>query len=330
MQAPVRRSFAGGAGAARGRSDPPGLHVFAMSPVCVNSAKGLTFRPFSRVKSMRTFPALSRGRSRCGPMNDGKGFNWDGSRQDAWKPHNMRVWSSSASKTLRRNAQDQCVYCGHKMEYFDRFDGGRIPMVPMALPAAKIPPRHRWHVDNGVAYKDAASRGTCRLPHPTVCPMAEHTDGDEELDSVRRTLAVRTRMAIDAKTFVPRESKTLDEDEVAEQHITVAEGAERHIARHSTRLWLAPTTIQDLRCVARAGTDRCSMAVRAEDSPEGAWEEIDIPPVPGRAGQQVLAAGSTMWVWVLNVLDYDSLERWVKQRCFAHWNSSAPDAEAPE
>ncbi|WP_411142225.1 DUF6083 domain-containing protein [Streptomyces sp. x-80] len=52
----------------------------------------------------------------------------------------MRVWRSSASKTLRRNAQDRCVYCGHIMECFNRFDGGRIPMVPMALPSARIPP----------------------------------------------------------------------------------------------------------------------------------------------------------------------------------------------
>ncbi|WP_411142226.1 hypothetical protein [Streptomyces sp. x-80] len=177
---------------------------------------------------------------------------------------------------------------------------------------------------------DAASRGTCRLPHPTVCPMVTHTDGDREPESVRRALAVRTRKAIDAKTFVPREFKPLDEDEVAEQHVTVADGAERHVVRHSTRLWLAPTTIQNLRCVARSGDDRCSKAVRAEDSPEGDWEEADTPLAPGRSGQQVLAAGSTMWVWVLNVLDYDSLNRWIKQRCPAHWKNSAPDAEAPE
>ncbi|MFD9811905.1 DUF6083 domain-containing protein [Streptomyces sp. NPDC059080] len=242
----------------------------------------------------------------------------------------MRVWGSSASKTLRRTAQDCCVYCGHAMEYFDRFDGGRIPLVPVEFPAARVMPRQRWQVDNGVAYLNPGAQGACRLPHPAVCPMAEHTDADRELEDVRRVLAVHTRKAIDTGQFVPREAKDIDETVVAEQHIAVEEGTERHIVRHAVGLWLAPTTVQDLCCVALSQGARCGTAVRAEDDPEGAWEEIDIPSVTGRHGQQVLAAGDTMWVYGLNALDFDALQRWVKQRCPIHWKSTAPDAVAPE
>lgn len=222
------------------------------------------------------------------------------------------------------------MYCGHMMEYFDRFDGGRIPLVPVEFPAVRVVPRQRWQVDNGVAYLNPAAQGACRLPHPAVCPMVEHTDADRELEGVRRALAVRTRKAIDAGQFVPREAKDLDEEEVAEQHVVVQEGAERHIVRHSTGLWLAPTTVADLRCIALSQGERCATAVRAEDDPEGMWEEIDIPPVAGRHGQRVLAAGDTMWVYALGTSGFDALQRWVKQRCPVHWQNTAPDAVSAE
>lgn len=218
-------------------------------------------------------------------------------------PRNMRVWGSNASQELRANAQAQCVYCGHPMEYFDRFDGGRIPMLTVELPSARLPERYRWHIQGGVAYRGDGGLDRCRLPHPVVCPTAEHQDDDEDLNDVRRRLGVATRNAINAGLFTPRVQGT-DETEVAEQHIKIEDGAQRHVVRHATSLWLAPTTVDALRCVARAaGTtdERCDTAVLAGQPGEGGWEEVDIPTPRGREGQRVLAAGDTMWVWTVHV-----------------------------
>ncbi|MGW7003691.1 DUF6083 domain-containing protein [Streptomyces sp. NPDC054933] len=243
----------------------------------------------------------------------------------------MRVWSSSASKTLRAQAQSRCVYCNHMMEYFDRYDGGRIPLVPKELPSAQIPQRFRWCVDNGVAYRGDGGRARCRLPHPTACPMVEHDDHDAELEGLRRVLAVRTRKWIDEGSFVPR-PHPLDEDDVAEQHVCVVAGATRHIVKHATALWLAPRTVDSIQCVAHAAStnQRCQKVVLEPTHDEGSWQLVDIPEAAGRAGQRVLWAGELMWVWVLHALDFDVLQRWVKQRCTSHWPSPAHDAVSPE
>ncbi|MCX4597175.1 hypothetical protein OG819_48480 [Streptomyces sp. NBC_01549] len=59
---------------------------------------------------------------------------------------------------------------------------------------------------------------------------------------------------------------------------------------------------------------------------------MEIPHAPGRAGQQVLWAGTAMWVYGLHVLYTDEFNRRMKQCCTSHapGNTYAPDAVPPQ
>lgn len=269
-------------------------------------------------------------------MSDGRSFHWDGSPVEAGQSrvlHTLHVWKSSASKTLRRQAQGRCAYCGHAIEYFDRFDGGRIPLVPYKdFRSAQVPGQFHWSVANGIAYGTAGDRGTCRLPHPAVCPMVEHSDDDPELEDVRSVLRVRTRKWIEAGTFVPRAQPDQSEEDVAEQHVHVDHGARRHVVRRATTFWLAPAAVDAVTCVAhvRSTGTRCTALVFDPEVDDGAWEQVEIPAAPGRAGQAVLGADGLMWVWALHPLDFADLQRWIRQRCTVHWRSTTHDAVPPQ
>lgn len=260
-------------------------------------------------------------------------FRWDGSIQDNGFPRrNLKIWNSSSSRTLRSDAVATCRYCGNRMEYFDRFDGGRIPMVPKELPSRQIPARFRWSVFNGTAYRGDGGMRWCWLPHPTACPGVEHTDSDRELDSLRRALALHMRKLISEGQFTPPAHPAADEHDVAEQHVVTTSNT-RHIVRLTgTTLWLAPCALKDIRCVAhvqRTG-QRCQNELFNPDSKEGNWQQVDIPAEPGRAGQAVLWEGHTMWAWVVTVLDFPAMQRWAKQRCRFHWEDSTAHNAVPD
>ncbi|MFG2712016.1 DUF6083 domain-containing protein [Streptomyces goshikiensis] len=56
--------------------------------------------------------------------------------------------------------------CRHLVEYYDRDDGGRIPLVPHE----SIPLRSRWNVNGGVASVGAQGLAHCYIAHPAPCP----------------------------------------------------------------------------------------------------------------------------------------------------------------
>ncbi|MEV5239465.1 DUF6083 domain-containing protein [Streptomyces cinnamoneus] len=58
-----------------------------------------------------------------------------------------------------------CRYCGNRMEYCDRFDGGRIPMAPEELPSRQLPARFHRSVFNDTAYPGDGGQPQRRTVH---------------------------------------------------------------------------------------------------------------------------------------------------------------------
>ncbi|MDO0929740.1 DUF6083 domain-containing protein [Streptomyces sp. TG1A-8] len=237
----------------------------------------------------------------------------------------MRVHQSSPSTLLRRDAIAQCRYCGERMEYFDRYDHGRIPMVPKALPSDRFPVQMRWHILRGIALPGDGGESYCYVPHPAFCAAVEHPESSRELTEVRALFRLRFEKRI-KQGFIPV-LRPSDEDEVAEQHVEPVEGL-RHVIAYASALWLAPGKVEDIQCVARAWRtgERCLNAVSHD---EGEWTEIEIPYTPGRAGQEVLWAGSTMWVYALHTLYPDEFRRWMHQHCTQHTGGTSKDDALP-
>ncbi|MFJ9931342.1 DUF6083 domain-containing protein [Streptomyces misionensis] len=257
-------------------------------------------------------------------------FNWDGSPKDerlaGFSPaRNMWLHKSNRSTSLPGNNLVRCRYCGLRMQYFDRWDHGRIPMVPKMLPSAAVPVPMRWNVMSGIALPGDDGAGRCFVPHPAFCPAVKHENADLRLAEARAVFRRRMERRIAEEGFIP-DLPPAGEEDVAEQHIEPVEGR-RHIVAYARLLWLAPGRIDTIQCVALARTtgERCKNTISQD---EGVWEEVEIPYPPGRAGQQVLWAGTTMWAYALHALHTDEFNRWMRQRCMQHapGGNAAPDA----
>ncbi|GGZ86609.1 hypothetical protein GCM10010329_03090 [Streptomyces spiroverticillatus] len=154
-----------------------------------------------------------------------------------------------------------------------------------------------------------------------------------------------------ARGFVP-DVVPHSEDEVRQPDPKRVEVV-RH-ALHYMSVQLAPCPIDEVRCVAsveppleeaefgalwadasegEAGDEgrlsRCTNTVF--DPSEGAWEQVEVPYAPGRAGQAILSASAgLMWVWSLQGLPFIEVRRWLAQRCETHHLSNVLDAVKPE
>ncbi|MER7761651.1 DUF6083 domain-containing protein [Streptomyces sp. NPDC097619] len=255
--------------------------------------------------------------------------------------HTLRINPHSPSRALRSDNTDRCAYCGHRVWWFDRADGGRIPLVPKEFPVRAVPVRARWAVDGGMARIGDMGRGTCWLAHPAVCPGMEHEDEDDpQLAGARRALAVRTRKLVESGAFVPRprvpeeESGDLADSAPAALVPRPREAGprERHVLSYSGILLLGPDTIDRIGCVSvAAGTgERCRNTVLDRTSNyQGDWQRVPVPVPPGRAGP-TLWADAHMWVYALDGVDYTESVRWRNQRCVAHEAGTTPDAAQVE
>ncbi|MFE4177129.1 DUF6083 domain-containing protein [Streptomyces sp. NPDC056909] len=242
---------------------------------------------------------------------------------------NLYLHRSNQTKMLRRDAKARCKFCGTSIEFFDRYDGTRIPLTP-EFPADSVPPRLRWHVDCGVAFPGRDPRAAyCRIPHPAVCPAVDHPDLPDQVVDVVRVLARRMNQAISNGEFVPYEEPST-EQEVEHPGPEQTEQV-RHIVAYYGVLRIGPCAIEDLQCIAedqRTG-ERCEDGVYNAD--QGRWEEVDIDPqqATGRQGQLVLdVTQGRVWAW--HLVDFHVARRWWSQRCEAHFESSRPDAVSNE
>ncbi|MFB7918841.1 DUF6083 domain-containing protein [Streptomyces sp. NPDC056061] len=242
---------------------------------------------------------------------------------------NMRLHRSNETRMLRRDGRTRCKYCGTPIEFFDRYDGTRIPLTP-EFPVKRIPARLRWHVNRGIAYpgKDGVSV-YCRIPHPAVCPAADHPDLPEELAAVVRLLERRMHQAVRDGDFIPYEELST-ELEVEHPDPEPAEQV-RHIVAYFGILRIGPCAIEDLQCIAedRKTGRRCDNGVHNVD--QGTWELTEINPdqATGRQGQLILdTTQGRVWAWQLT--DYHAARRWWAQRCEEHFRSPQPDAVSNE
>ncbi|WP_427251112.1 DUF6083 domain-containing protein [Bacillus cereus] len=269
-------------------------------------------------------------------MEQSAGYHWDGSRKDpdaqseVRRRSTLRLHRTSPSTALRADSVTRCRHCNHLIEFFDRFDGGRIPLMPHQFRSADIPERLRWSVNGGLAYLGDSGHALCRVPHPAVCPGVEHDDGDPELEAARTAHGKRTRKWIDTGEFTPQPREAAVEADVAEQQVDA--GCVRHIMRYASWLWLGPDAIDAIQCVARANStgQRCRNTVFDADLREGSWEQAEVPAQQGRGGRTL--SGGLMWVYQLHVLGPEEIKRWMKQRCPQHapGQTSTPDAIAPQ
>ncbi|MDH2392203.1 DUF6083 domain-containing protein [Streptomyces sp. HNM0663] len=197
------------------------------------------------------------------------------------------------------------------------------------FPSHLVPERYRWSVFNGLVYLADGGGAGCRIVHPTVCPALDHDD-DPVLRGLRRSYAVTTRKWIHERAFVPAPRKVLEEN-VVEQLVQAGPGP-RHVITYTCWTWLAPSSLDQIRCVAIAAStgERCKKTVLSDDLYERHWTQVDIPVPPGRAGQNTLWAEQKMWVYDLNALYPDQYKRWRDQHCPEHFDSSAPDATVPQ
>ncbi|MCX4546454.1 DUF6083 domain-containing protein [Streptomyces sp. NBC_01565] len=261
---------------------------------------------------------------------------WD---RDGAPARTLWIDAFSPAKGLRGNNVDRCRCCHHLVECYDRDDGGRISLVPHEFPTASIRLRCRWNVSGGVASPGDQGRTHCYIAHPTLCPGIEPEDADDpQLAGARRALAVRTQQAISQGLFtapgrVTRHEVTLSPAPAPAPAPAARPASTRHILTYSGRLWIGPAEIDRIRCVAHASTtgQRYRRTVLNREDPYwGAWEQAAVPVPPGRAAQESLWAGRTMWVFSINGLDYHGYRRWLAQRCTAHWQGTAHDAIAPQ
>ncbi|MGW4688544.1 DUF6083 domain-containing protein [Streptomyces sp. NPDC004244] len=253
---------------------------------------------------------------------------WDSISQ---LPPTLRLSPYTPSKALRRDNVGRCMYCYNRVWWFDRADGGRIPLIPMEFPTARVPRRAQWSVDAGLA-RPGAMRDSCWIAHPTVCPGIEGDEPSEAgLADLRRQCAINMQTAIREGKFTAPLMETDDNDEALPA--AARQPCRDVMAYHSVHL-LVPTTVQELRCVAltESTNERCQNPVLDSSAGyQGDWAEQEIPLPQGRAGRPALWEGQTMWVWSLNSVDYQESVRWRNQRCPDHGaGSTAPDASPRE
>lgn len=248
-------------------------------------------------------------------------------------PKAMRIHPHAPSKSLRGDNAGRCLYCHNPIWWYDRADGGRIPLLPKQFPTSRVPARARWSVDSGVA-RPGSVEDTCWIAHPTICPGIEH-DGFEDagLADLHRQSAINMQTAIREGRFsAPLTGAENDDQDTGREN----GGHPSHrdvIAYHSMHL-IAPATVDELLCVAlsEAAGRRCENPVRDDRAGfQGEWAEVEMPYPREPNANAPLWEGQTMWVWSLNNVSYKESVRWRDQHCPAHASeSTAPDTQPRE
>ncbi|WP_326806484.1 DUF6083 domain-containing protein [Streptomyces sp. NBC_01186] len=234
----------------------------------------------------------------------------------------MRLHQANPSKLLRSSGAGRCRYCGLPVEWYERHDKERVPLMP-EVPSNRVPQAYQWHVNQGVAYPgtDPHAPEYCRIPHPAVCPALEHSHLPAELAGLVTELGKRMQSRITRGQFTAPPDE--EQPRGPESRTPAARDTARHVLHCAQTLRLAPGRIEEVRCIAQIDDgQRCPEPVFAAE--EGAWEQIDLPRVPGREGQTLFSLGDgKMWVWSLDNATFATVSRWLNQRCPHHEDETA-------
>jgi hypothetical protein len=163
------------------------------------------------------------------------------------RTRSLRIHGSSRSKSLRSNSPAECAYCGTPVEWYDRHDLGRIPLLPRQFPTRSVPHRHRWQVDGGIAYPGDLGAADCYIPHPAVCPAIEHEDLELQVLGIKRVLGLAMRKRMNhgfLPRLVPTGETTEAEAEVADPEPDPSVlSSERHVLEYNGLLRLLPSPL---------------------------------------------------------------------------------------
>ncbi|MFD7068299.1 DUF6083 domain-containing protein [Streptomyces sp. NPDC059913] len=253
------------------------------------------------------------------------GHRWDGSPHRPGHRRTLRVATNSPSRLLRIAQRGQCRDCGNHIEWHVTPVHQTVPLHPAELPAAIVPPPHRWHVASGMAHHADDGTPWCRIAHPVLCPA--HTTPHAlppALDTIRRHLALRTRRLIDTHAFTPHhrpatEPDTPDPCRPARPVVQLLHGR-----------YLAAKPIENIQCVAQTiRRTRCPHLVLTPRINPGKWTLA--PAAPHRTQHQTNRPTARIAVYDLSPLPHSEQLRWYAQHCPTHTAArSAPDLTLTE
>jgi hypothetical protein len=232
---------------------------------------------------------------------------WDGSRTGTTTRRPLRLAPEPGSVLLRSGQIDRCRDCGNAFEWYHRPHHRPVRLHPKELPAADVPPSHRWHVHSGLAYPAGDGTAWCRLPHAALCPNRTPDPAMAHLAPLRRRLAAHTRHLIDTGRFTPHQPGHRNTCQPARPVVQI-------LGIH----YLAARPIADIRCLARTTRTRtrCTQHLATPDHPAGTWRMLPVAACDSR--QLTLPAHTDMAVYDLSDLPHTEQLRWRTQRCRDH------------
>ncbi|WP_231978162.1 DUF6083 domain-containing protein [Streptomyces sp. TLI_053] len=241
------------------------------------------------------------------------GLRWDGSRRGPQTSRALRIDPNSPTKALRSALMDTCRRCGNAIEWCYRVDNGHIPLHPAELSAARVPPSLRWYIAHGIAYPVGSDSPWCRIPHPDLCPATNPRPPADNLDGLRRTLALRTRSLIDLGLLPPPGP---DDTPSANS------GPARPVVHLLHTDYLAPGPVHTIRCVAQTRRRRrCPQPVDTP-VPAGRWILLPLQGIP--------TTPAVTAVYHLADLSHSEQIRWRHQHCSLHRAGHAADVLPPQ
>ncbi|MGW8359018.1 DUF6083 domain-containing protein [Streptomyces wedmorensis] len=259
------------------------------------------------------------------PTHVSSGRHWDGSPTAPGRRRALRVAADSPTRLLRTAQHAECRDCGNRIDWHTTSTRQTVPLHPTELPTAIVPEPHRWHVASGIVHHAGDGTPWCRIAHPTLCPTSTTLQVlPPALDTLRRRLALNTRLLLDTGAFTPGEQPAAE---------TPAEDSCRP-ARPLVQLfysrYIAARPVEDIRCVAQTvRRTRCPHPVLAPGTTPGRWTLT--PATPHRTSRQLSLPTIDIALYDLGHLPYSEQLRWRTQHCPSHAAAQgAPDLALAE
>jgi Family of unknown function (DUF6083) len=244
---------------------------------------------------------------------------WDSSFKNRRPQRNLRVDKDNHSRLLRAGQRAPCTGCGNPVDWHYHPDNRPVPLHPHELPTTAVPPTHRWHLAQGIAYPIPDGTPWCRISHLAICPALPADSQPVALHHLRRELAVLTRRLLETGRFTPTAPTPPSRTRTADTPV-------RHIVRILRALYLAPGPATDVRCVAQTTKrTRCTRPLDTHPDHHGRWIIIEVPRSSGPRHLADYLVGTAMAVFDLDRLPYTEQLRWRTQHCPAHAASTAAD-----